>query len=58
MVKVPEVDPIEHAYLASFALSTQALAKRKELLMKRRVTDVTEFMKIKKQKREIRMLGN
>jgi hypothetical protein len=31
---------------------------KKELLMERRVNNGADFMKVKKEKREIRMLGN
>lgn len=58
IVEVPEIDPIDTVSLPSYVLSTKTLAKRKELLMLRKVNDPAEYMKMKKEKRQIRMLGN
>jgi len=48
---VPEVDLIDHAYIQPSNLSSESLALKKELLMKRRVNDAADFMKVKKEKR-------
>ena len=53
---VPEVDPIEYAYLPSKGLSTETLANRKELLMGRKINDPNDFVKGRREKREIRDL--
>ena len=58
VVVVPEVDSIDHAYLSSKKMSVSELARRKERLMGRKVNQCNDFVKGKKEKREIRMLGN
>lgn len=58
MVVVPEVDLIDHAYIQPCGIAAEALAKKKESLMERQVNNGSDFMKVKKEKREIRMLGN
>ena len=58
MVVVPDVDLIDHAYIQPSNLTSETLALKKELLMERRVNNGADFMKVKKEKREIRMLGN
>ena len=55
---MPETDLIETAYLPSLHLSHDSLAEKKEELLNRRVGNWNDFVKGKKERREIRMLGN
>lgn len=55
---MPETDPIETAYLPSLHFPYDSLAKKREELMNRRVGNWNDFVKGKKERREIRMLGN
>ncbi len=57
-VIIPEIDLIETAYLPSIKVDSESLARKKKQLMNRRVDSWSESLKGKKERREIRMLGN
>lgn len=58
VVIVPEVDLNDCAYLPNMGVAPMTLAQKKEELLLRRITDCNDFIKGRKEKREIRMLGN
>lgn len=58
VVMVPEVDLNDCAYVPLMEMAPKTLAQKKEELMLRRITDCNDFIKGRKEKREIRMLGN
>lgn len=55
---VPEVDINECAYITPSEFTSADLTAKKEQLMMRKVNECSDFLKGKKEKREIRMLGN